>query len=103
MEIRVDAIGTDDAISLAEPDDFKGFKIVVASKALSDLAPALSRIGTYDGSDHAYVSVAALKELAGERAQDPAWLSSLADMLGYAGSKGWLNADGDIQAHIERS
>jgi hypothetical protein len=42
-----------------------------------------------------------LLALAGARADDPAWHDSLDAMVAYAGQHGWLNAAGDVRAHID--
>jgi len=85
MYIEVDLSTVPPTTSLREPDDFRGFEVVVRGI----------------GGD-AFVPPDALRALAGDRADDPAWAAQLADMLGYAASKGWIReSDGAIQAHVE--
>lgn len=85
MYIEVDLSTVPPTTRLRDPDDFRGFKVVVR--------------GT-DGD--AFATPEALRTLAGDRADDPAWSASLADMLGYAASKGWIReSDGAVQAHVE--
>ena len=60
-----------------EPEAFTLFTVVVVS------------------SSHSRLTV-----LAG-RADDPDWQQKLAGMVSYAGSKGWLDEQGRIRAHVE--
>lgn len=85
MYIEVDVSTVPPTTRLRDADDFRGFEVVVRG---------------VDGD--AFVPPAALRALAGDRAEDPAWTAQLADMLGYAASKGWIReSDGAIQAHVE--
>lgn len=85
MYIEVDLSTVPPTTSLREPDDFRSFKVVVRGTA-----------------GDAFVPVDALRALAGDRAEDPAWAAQLADMLGYAASQGWIReTDGAVQAHVE--
>jgi hypothetical protein len=68
---------------LHEPDDFKSFRLVVRD------------------AEHVHVPVELLKELAGERADDPGWQHGLQMMLDYAQQHGWVSEDG-VRAHVER-
>ena len=83
MQIEIDLKTVPPTVALSEPDDFKGFAVVIAQ------------------TDHASISVAELARLAGDRAADEAWRGELEKMLDYADSKGWIGPDGSIQAHIE--
>jgi hypothetical protein len=94
--------GRDPAVRLDEPDDFKAFKIARSNGASAlDVARALSQIGRAEGDSHVYVSVAALKRIAGERALRQEWLAQLDGMVAYARSQGWVDDLGAIRAHIE--
>jgi hypothetical protein len=98
MEIRIDAT----TATLAEPDDFKAFRVVVKGDLAPDAyAAAVAPFGRIADADHVFVTVEGLKRLAGERAQDPQWNASLDGMLGYAASQGWLADDGAIRAHVD--
>lgn len=92
------------AVELTEPDDFKGFKVVTRQVDSDDLGAALDGVATVEpGGEAAFVSIDALKRLAGDRGSDPEWLGSLEGMLAYARTKGWVSEDGSsIQAHVER-
>lgn len=85
MVIDVDLSALPPVVTLLEPDDFRGFKVVVRA------------------AEHAAVPVAVLEDLAGpDRAADPAWRAGLEAMLAYAAEHGWVLADGAIRAHVER-
>jgi hypothetical protein len=94
MRIRV---GSDGAVALEDPDDFKRFDILAAPGAPLDRA--LQGIARVDGA-HAWVSPDALRRLA-PQAGTPAWEDGFRKMLDYAGSKGWTDAQGAVRAHIE--
>ena len=50
----------------------------------------------------AFITVDAVRRLAGDLAADPDWNAGLDKMLAYAGSKGWMDPSGTaIQAHVE--
>lgn len=84
MYIEIDLSTVPLAVSLAEADDFKGFKVVVKQP------------------EHSFVDRAELRRLAGARADDPDWQANLERMLAYAGTKGWIDDRGAIQAHVNR-
>lgn len=81
MYIRISLDSVPPAVELMEPDDFKAFKVVVESP------------------EHAYVPVATLRALAGER--DAEWEAGLERMVAFAARHEWVNPDGEVRAHIE--
>src|SRR5215467_3216920 len=98
MIVEVDLSEGVASTTLLEADDFKAFKVVVrgGGTALST-ADAVAKV-----DEHAWVSVDALRELAGAAAT-PEWEASLEGMLGYARSKGWVDDELDaVRAHVER-
>jgi hypothetical protein len=86
----------DNAVTLADADDFKGFKVVVESGDGS----GLFSVGRLAHRDTAWISANAVRTLAAGAAT-PAWEEGFAAMLAYAETKGWLDGAGDIQAHVE--
>lgn len=104
MYVEVNATAEGTGFALREPDDFKSFKVVSHGVATEDRARALDGVGRLEDSDHAYLSIPSVLELAGARADDPEWRASFDGMVTYASSKGWLDADGGaIRAHWEDS
>ncbi|MCW2795467.1 hypothetical protein [Nocardioides sp.] len=103
MFVRLDLYDDEPAPTLCEPDDFLGLKVVLYGPYHLDSAgDALAPAGTFVDGDTALLSVEELRRLAGHRADDEAWSSGFAGMLGYASSKGWLDADGTaVTAHCE--
>jgi hypothetical protein len=83
MYVEIDLTTVPPALALREADDFNGFKVVAGRP------------------EHAYVTRDALRSLAGDRADDPAWQEQLEGMLAYASSKGWVRDDGAVRAHVE--
>ena len=86
----------DSAVTLDEPDDFKGFKVVVASGD----GGGLFSVGRLAHRDTAWINANAVRARAGAAAT-PTCEDGFAAMLAYAQTKGWLDAAGDIQAHVE--
>jgi hypothetical protein len=82
MRIEIDLATFPATAVLHEPDDFMSFKVTLAQ------------------TDHAWVPVQALEQLAGDRASDPEWRRGLEKMLGYAETRGWL-VEGAVRAHID--
>jgi hypothetical protein len=96
VEIRLDTDTPE--VELLEPDVFTAFKVVLrdAGPSLAG-APVVARV-----DEHAWIRIEALRELAGESAT-PAWEESLAGMVAYARSKGWVDDElGAVRAHVER-
>ncbi len=96
MLIRVAADG---GVVLEGADDFKRFAISAAPGA--PLASALMGIARLEGEGHAWVFPDALRRLA-PQAGTPAWEEGFGKMLAFATSKGWVDAEGAVRAHIER-
>ncbi|HZQ85220.1 MAG TPA: hypothetical protein VFA83_10300 [Acidimicrobiales bacterium] len=86
----------DQDVTLDEPADFKGFKVVVESGDGS----GLFAVGRLAHRDTAWINADAVRRLAGDAANQQ-WEEGFAAMLDYAKTKGWLDDAGDIQAHVE--
>jgi hypothetical protein len=93
MIFRVDST----VVVLDGPDVFDRFDVVATADA--DLA----RLGAVaaDG-EHVFVAPDTVRALAGDAA-NPDWHERFAAMVGYAGSRGWLDDAGRIRAHVERT
>ncbi len=101
MIVEIDLLAEGAQARLAEPDDCTAFKVVLRGGGPS-VAERLAAVGIARLDEHAWVRVDALRELAGASAT-PAWEESLASMLEFARSKGWVDDDlGSIRAHVER-
>ena len=86
----------DNTVTLDEPADFKGFKVVVESGDGS----GLFSVGRLAHRDTAWITAEAVRRLAGDAAT-PEWEDGFQAMLDYAKTKGWIDDTGDIQAHVE--
>ena len=103
MELRVDLDSSPAGVSLAEPDVFDRLAVIVAGEgSRADLARATADVGALDDDgSHLFIARAALRALAGERAVSAAWMEGFDAMVGYAESKGWVDAEGRVRAHVE--
>jgi hypothetical protein len=103
MELRVDLDSGPAGVSLLEPDVFDRLAVVVEGDgSREDLARSTARVGTLDDEgEHLFIGRGALRSLAGERAISPSWLEGFEAMVSYAESKGWVDGEGRIRAHVE--
>jgi hypothetical protein len=100
--VELDLGGGRVAARLLEPDDFRAFKAVLL-EAGTPLAERLASAGIARVEEHVWVRIDALRELAGERAT-PAWEASLAGMIEFARSRGWVDDElGAVRAHVEHA
>lgn len=101
MRIVIDL--DDNRVVLAEPDDFTRFSIEVTGQSADGLADLVHDAGlgrVQEDGTHVVVDPVALRALAGSAVSDQ-WDEGFAAMVAYAASKGWVEADGGILAHIE--
>jgi hypothetical protein len=91
-------------VALSEPDEFTRFSVAVEGEGEGDLAQLVQQSGlgclATDG-EHLIVDPVALRALAGSAANE-AWDEGFAGMCAYAATKGWVEPDGGVLAHIER-
>lgn len=89
-------IGADGAAVLEEAGEFTRFAV-----ALHPAAPAgaLAAVARRDGA-HAWIAPETLRRLSPMGA-DAAWQTGFAAMLDFARSRGWVDAEGAIRAHVE--
>ena len=100
MFVRV----TDDGEpTLEELEDCTRFHVEASSAEPAVLGPRLGAAGTVEGAapDHAWIEVSWVRAQAASRVPG-SWIEDFQKMLGYAASKGWMDADGGaISAHVE--
>ena len=103
MNIAVDLGSDAPVVRLDEPDDFHSFKVVVYGGGdTAAVGAALAPLGALAPTGTAELRIAAVRELAGDRADDPQWRRSFDAMIDYALSKGWVDSDRQVvQAHCE--
>jgi hypothetical protein len=98
----------DGIVVLREPEDTGSFALRVAGPA--DAAPVshgehLARVleatgvGRLGPDGDAYVASDALRFMAAGQVDD-GWDEQFESMLAYAGTRGWLDDDGAVQAHV---
>lgn len=103
MELRVDLDSGPAGVILAEPDVFDRLAVVVEGEgSRADLARSTARVGALDDhGEHLFIGRGELRALAGERAVSPSWLEGFEAMVAYAESKGWVDGEGRVRAHVE--
>ena len=101
MEVEIDLRGASPRARLVDPDDFKGFKVVLIDDGTA-MGDRLAPVGVARVDEHAWVRIEELERLAGPSATAE-WRESLAGMLDFARSKGWVDEElGAVRGHIER-
>lgn len=86
-------------ITLSEPSIFNRLDVRVDPQAPQQLAHAIARIGQRDGAEHVRLAPAVLRFLSGH-AGEVEWETGFDAMIGYAASKGWLDTQGRVRAHL---
>ena len=98
----------DGIVVLREPEDTGAFALLVAGPAdasASSQAEHLARVlqatgvGRLASDGHAFVVPDAVRFMAAGQV-DNGWDERFETMLSYAATKGWLDDDGAIQAHV---
>jgi hypothetical protein len=96
--------GTPQGFILEDPSNFRALKVQMPGPAPttpSELPEFARNLGRWTGTDLVFIDERTLRNLAGERANDPSWQVQFTAMINYAGTSGWLDADGCIQSHVE--
>ena len=84
---------------LDDPDDFDRFDVRIVDVDEADARRSLASVAVLE-SGHAFVYPAGLFALAGARPDDERWISHFNAMAEFARSKGWVDDDGRLQAHV---
>lgn len=87
------------AITLCEPTVFNKLDVLVDPQAPERLEQAIARIGSRDGADHVRLSPSVLRFLS-SHAGSAEWDTRFDAMISYAASKGWLDEQGRVRAHL---
>jgi len=94
-------VAPDAAVSLEDADNCNAFHLEARGVDADGVAAALARDGAGRlAGDDAFVDRSAVERLAAGQVGDD-WAERFAGMLAYADKKGWLDADGLVQAHVE--
>jgi hypothetical protein len=91
------------SLALEEPDDCTRFHVARGAASAEDVRAAVAGAGAGvldDDGEHAWIEPAAVEGLALGRVGD-GWADRFAGMVAYATSKGWVDDEGRIRAHIE--
>lgn len=87
------------AISLLEPSVFNRLDVLVDGQEPQQLERAIARIGSRDGADHVRLLPSVLRFLS-SGAGSADWDAKFDGMIAYAASKGWLDEQGRVRAHL---
>ena len=87
------------AVALLHPTVFNQLEVWVDPQSPEKLTQAISRIGHREGVDHVRLTPSILRFLSGH-AGETEWEAGFSAMLNYAAQKGWINASGEIRAHL---
>ena len=87
------------AITLDEPSVFNRLDVLVDPQSPERLEQAIARIGSRDGADHLRLSPSVLRFLSSD-AGSAEWDAKFDAMISNAASKGWLDEQGRVRAHL---
>jgi NAD(P)-dependent dehydrogenase (short-subunit alcohol dehydrogenase family) len=87
------------AITLCEPFVFNRLDVLVDAQSPKRLEQAIARIGSRDGVEHVRLSPSVLRFLS-SHAGSAEWDAKFDAMISYAASKGWLDEQGRVRAHL---
>lgn len=87
------------AITLCQPDVFTQLEVLVDPQTPTQLEQAIARIGHREGPNHVRLAPSVLRFLSGHAGKNE-WEAGFAAMLSYASQKGWVNALGEVRAHL---
>lgn len=96
MRVYLSRNGT---ITLREPAVFDKLDVLVDTQPAEQLERAIARMGSRDGDGHVRLQPAVLRMLS-ELAGTSDWDARFDAMIGDAASKGWLDDQGRVRAHL---
>lgn len=96
MRVHLTNAGT---ITLCDPTVFNKLDVLVDPQSPERLEQAIARIGSRDGADHVRLPPSVLRFLS-SHAGNAEWEAKFDAMIGYAASKGWLDEQGRVRAHL---
>jgi len=97
------AVHASNDVTLDEPQNFRGFKVVVKipDATLEEAQRALAGIAKLPDRETAWVSAQALRQWRGVK-DDAEWQKGFAAMIEKAKPHGWIDEANDaIKAHVE--
>lgn len=96
MRVHLTNAGT---ITLSEPSVFNRLDVLVDPQPPQRLEQSIARVGSRDGADHVRLSPSVLRFLSSD-AGSTEWDAKFDAMISYAASKGWLDEQGRVRAHL---
>ncbi|MGW5383109.1 hypothetical protein [Nocardia sp. NPDC003963] len=103
MRLIVDRGRRGTEVVLADPEDFGSFVTELLGGGSSGRVTAaeIACVGALHPSGDVLVSPRRVRELAGERGHDQEWNRRFGEMIEWAASRGWIDEQGRIRAHVE--
>jgi hypothetical protein len=92
---------TKEGTRVLEPDDFKSLHL--QTDGSEQAAAAIARLGRLVDPDHVFVPAQTLVTLAAPASAAPAWRTGFDAMIAYADKHGWVDDEGAVRMHIERT
>ena len=91
---------SDSQVTVEAVDDLKRLSAVILGEG--DLEAALSGFASVEGSEHLWVDISALKELASrQEADSERWSANYDTMIAYAQRSGWVDATSTyVRVHV---
>ena len=86
-------------VALRDPADFRRLDVLVDPQTAERLERSIARIGRREDAGHVRIAPAVLRFLSGH-AGEADWESGFAAMLAYASRSGWIDARGEVRAHL---
>ncbi|MFI0473601.1 flavin reductase family protein [Halomonas sp. HMF6819] len=96
MRIHLTNLG---AVTLLEPNNFRQLDVLIDPQPEEQLHQAVARIGTWGEDDHIWLSPSVMRFMS-DHGGEPAWEAGFAKMLAYADEHDWVNAEGNVRAHL---
>jgi flavin reductase (DIM6/NTAB) family NADH-FMN oxidoreductase RutF len=87
------------AITMLEPAEFRKLDVLIDPQPPEKLKQAISKVGRREDERHIRLAPAVLRFLSGH-AGEPKWEDKFVAMIAYAAKAGWVDAHGDLRAHI---
>lgn len=99
MIIRVSTAGS---VSLEDPDTFTAFHVAAEGQTIAGVVSSLAGDAVADGNEHVWIRIERLHALgAAHGGKD--WRRGCDGMIEFARSKGWVDDEDRVRAHLELS
>jgi flavin reductase (DIM6/NTAB) family NADH-FMN oxidoreductase RutF len=87
------------SVTLLEPTDFRRLDVLVDPQPAEQLERVIARLGSREDEGHVRLSPSVLRFISGH-AGEAEWEKGFAAMMAYAAKAGWVDAQGNVRAHL---